>query len=317
MKEKEERILRWGGKIMTRITYAIGVLSIVFPVLFWKKIPEQIPMHFGADGVVNRMGDKIELILLFFVILFLMGMMGIIIYYVKTNAMSKYAKAEERTSLTTIYPMMVMMNFFLMCGFAYMVFCAATAQNLGVLFLPVFLIATFAPLAYYLWKDKKVRQEQEKQAQDYRTYEKTTEGEVYRAHVDWWLGLILGGGLLMEFGIWIQNMLEKGKIDWLMFGVSVVCAVLIFPMFFIQYILYPEYILVSMPVYGKVRIPYQGIVNMKETHNPISSAAPSLDRIQIDYVVNGRHEMILISPARKKKFIEKVEEKRRIWGQKV
>ena len=66
-----------------------------------------------------------------------------------------------------------------------------------------------------------------------------------------------------------------------------------------------------MPVYGKVRIPYQGIVNMKETHNPISSAAPSLDRIQIDYVIQGRHDMILISPKRKRRFMERVEEKRR------
>lgn len=312
MKEKEERILHF-GKVLTRITYAIGALSIILPVLFWKKIPDQIPMHFGADGVTDRMGDKSELLLLFFVILFLMGMMSIVIYYVKTNAMSKYAKAEARTSLTTIYPMLVVMNFFLMCGFAYMVFCAVTVRDLGVLFMPIFLIATFVPLVYYLWKDRKVRLEQEKKMGDYRTYEKTTEGEVYRAHVDWWLGLILGGTLLMEFGIWIQNVIEKGKMDWFMFGVAVVCAVLVLPMFFIQYILYPDYILVSMPVYGKVRIPYKGIVNMKETHNPLSSAAPSLDRIQIDYVVNGRHDMILISPSRKKKFIEKVEEKRRIW----
>ena len=119
MEAKEERILRFGKRV-TRITYVMGALSIILPVLFWKKIPDRIPMHFGADGVTDRMGDKIELILLFFIILFLMGMMSVIIYYVKTNAMSQYARAEERTSLTTIYPMIVMMNFFLMCGFAYM-----------------------------------------------------------------------------------------------------------------------------------------------------------------------------------------------------
>ena len=98
-----------------------------------------------------------------------------------------------------------------------------------------------------------------------------------------------------------------------MFGVTIVCMVIVLPMFFIQYTLYPEYILVSIPIYGKTRIPYKGIVNMKETHNPLSSAAPSLDRIQIDYVVRGRHDMILISPTRKKQFIKKVEEKIRIW----
>ncbi len=312
MKGKEERILHF-GKILTRITNMIGMLSIILPIIFWKWIPEQISMHFGADGVTDRMGDKSELILLFFVILFLMGMMEIVTYYVKTNAMSQYAKAAERTSLTTIYPMLVIMNFFLVCIFAYIMFCTVTVRNLGVLFLPISLLGTFAPLVYYIGKDAKARKKLEKDRGAYREYEKITEGEIYRAHVDWWLGLLLGGTLVSEVGIWIQNMLEKGKMDWFMFGVTIVCMVIVLPMFFIQYTLYPEYILVSIPIYGKTRIPYKGIVNMKETHNPLSSAAPSLDRIQIDYVVRGRHDMILISPTRKKQFIKKVEEKIRIW----
>ena len=49
---------------------------------------------------------------------------------------------------------------------------------------------------------------------------------------------------------------------------------------------------------------------MKETHNPLSSAALSLDRIQIDYAENGYHQMVLISPVRKKEFMKKVEEYR-------
>lgn len=310
MREKEEKILRW-GKILNRITLLIGVMTILLPVLFWKKIPDRIPMHSGADGVMDRMGDKIELILLFFVILFLMGVMSIVVYYVKNNAMSQYAKAEERTSLTTIYPMVLWMNFFLMCGFAYMIFCAVTVRNLGKLFLPIFLLATFAPLLFYLGKDRKVRRKLHEEMGDYVHIEKTKEGEVYRAHVDWWLGLLLGGSMASEWWILIDKIIKKGQIDWFMFVIAFVVTVLVLPLFFIKYILYPEHILVVMPVYGKVRIPYQGIVNMKETHNPLSSAAPSLDRIQIDYVIQGRHDMILISPAKKRRFMERVEEKRK------
>lgn len=310
MREKEEKILRW-GKILNRITLLIGVMTILLPVLFWKKIPDRIPMHSGADGVTDRMGDKIELILLFFVILFLMGVMSIVVYYVKNNAISQCAKAEERTSLTTIYPMVLWMNFFLMCGFAYMIFCAVTVRNLGKLFLPIFLLATFAPLLFYLGKDRKVRRKLHEEMGDYVHIEKTKEGEVYRAHVDWWLGLLLGGSMASEWWILIDKIIKKGQIDWFMFVIAFVVTVLVLPLFFIKYILYPEHILVVMPVYGKERIPYQGIVNMKETHNPLSSAAPSLDRIQIDYVIQGRHDMILISPAKKRCFMERVEEKRK------
>lgn len=310
MREKEEKILRW-GKFLNRITVLIGVMSILLPVLVWKKIPDRIPMHSGADGVTDRMGDKIELILLFFVILFLVGVMSIVVYYIKSNAMSQYARAEERTSLTTIYPMVLWMNFFLMCGFAYIIFCAVTVRNLGKLFLPIFLFSTFAPLVFYLGKDRKARQKLHEEMGDYVHIERTKEGEVYRAHVDWWLGLLLGGAIASECWILIENTIKKGKLDWIMLGVTIMIAAIVLPLFFIKYILYPEHILVVMPVYGKVRIPYQGIVNMKETHNPISSAAPSLDRIQIDYVIQGRHDMILISPKRKRRFMERVEEKRR------
>lgn len=310
MREKEEKILRW-GKILNRITLLIGVMTILLPVLFWKKIPDQIPMHSGADGVTDRMGDKIELILLFFVILFLMGVMSIVVYYVKNNAISQYAKAEERTSLTTIYPMVLWMNFFLMCGFAYMIFCAVTVRNLGKLFLPIFLLATFAPLVFYLGKDRKARRKLHEEMRDYVHIERTKEGEVYRAHVDWWLGLLLGGAMASEWWILIEKIIKKGRMDWFLLVITLVVTVMIVPLFFVKYILYPEHILVVMPVYGKERIPYQGIVNMKETHNPLSSAAPSLDRIQIDYVIQGRHDMILISPAKKRRFMERVEEKRK------
>ena len=47
---------------------------------------------------------------------------------------------------------------------------------------------------------------------------------------------------------------------------------------------------------------------MKATHNPLSSAALSLDRIQIDYTENGYHQMVLISPVQKKEFMKKIEE---------
>ena len=63
--------------------------------------------------------------------------------------------------------------------------------------------------------------------------------------------------------------------------------------------------------YGKLRIPYRDIIEMKETHNPLSSAALSLDRIQIDFINSrGGHETILVSPLHKKQFIHKVEEAR-------
>ena len=64
-----------------------------------------------------------------------------------------------------------------------------------------------------------------------------------------------------------------------------------------------------MSFYGKVRIAYKDIVGVKSTMNPISSAALSLKRLQIDYAENGIQRMILISPVRRKEFVELLGEK--------
>ena len=74
--------------------------------------------------------------------------------------------------------------------------------------------------------------------------------------------------------------------------------------------MYSEHMLVSMSIYGKVRIRYADIVEVKKTHNRLSSAAMSLRRIQIDYIEDGVHRMILISPVKRKTFIKELEEKR-------
>ena len=41
----------------------------------------------------------------------------------------------------------------------------------------------------------------------------------------------------------------------------------------------------------------------------MSSAAMSLRRIQIDYTVNGRHEIMLISPVKRDEFLREVEKR--------
>lgn len=307
--KREKKILRT-GKIVHRLTMLLGLLSIVLPLVFWKYIPDHVPLHFGADGRADRTGSKNEMVLLFFLIAFLLGIMSIVIYYIKTSAQSKYAKAKETESLTTIYPMLIIVDFAAVSMFAYIVFCTVTLRSLGVLFLPAVLTGVFAPIIYYIRKAAVVSRKRHEELKDYVYQEKLTKGICYRAKVDWWLGLILVGSIGIEFWIFLKKLVTAGKWDWPIFITTFLVAVLIFPMFFIRYTLYPKHLLISCAIYGRERISYQSIVSMKETHNPLSSAAPSLDRIQIDYAVNGVQKMTLISPVRKKEFLKQVEEKR-------
>ena len=144
----------------------------------------------------------------------------------------------------------------------------------------------------------------------YRMVEKTEQGVVYRTAVDWWLGLLLGGCEALMIWIAVEPILKTGKIAWGTLLMAIGFSVIIVPLFGIRYVLYSEHLLVSMSIYGKARVRYADIVDVKKTMNPLSSAAMSLRRIQIDYVEDGVHRMILISPIKRKTFIKEIEERR-------
>ena len=288
-------------KIAHRTTLVIGLLTVMFPLLFWSKIPDTIPIHYGVSGVVDNYADKSSLILLFVAVAMLMGVMNIAIYYVKSNATSKYATEADKSQLDTVYPMIVFMNLSIQVMFAYVMFCCATARNLGKWFMPLFLATTFVPILFCFVKRKRVV------ATTFTAVEKQEAGILYRSKVDWWLGLILIGSMGLMIGVALEPIVQGKGIDWGITIVAILTLLIILPLFFMKYVLYSDHLYISCGIYGKMRIPYEMIQNIKETHNPLSSMAMSLDRIQIDYLENGVHRMMLISPARKKEFIEKIE----------
>lgn len=307
---KEEKLLKI-CKIVHRVTLLIGALTLVIPLVFWGEIPDTIPIHYGMSGAVDNYADKSSLVLLFFAVAMLMGVMNIAIYYVKSNATSKYATEADKSQLDTVYPMIVFMNLSIQVMFAYIMFCCTAGRNLGVWFAPVFLTATFAPIIFCIVKRKGVVRESTTVLQKQKLVEEQEEGIVYQSKVDWWLALILiGCGGLMVW-VMLEPIVQGKGVNWAS-AIGTILTLLIFlPLFSIKYVLYSDHLYVSCGSYGKIRVPYEAIQNMKETHNPLSSAAMSLDRIQIDYTENGIHRMILISPVRKKEFMAKVEEYRR------
>lgn len=306
---KREKILKM-CKILQRITFVIGILSIVLPVIFWSKIPEEIPSHYGASGVADNYSDKGILILLFFVTVLLMGMMSIAAYVVKTNATSKYAKETEKSQLDTVYPMLILMNFAIQCMFAYIIFCCAASRNLGSWFFIVMLIVVFVPLIYFPFRKKSKAEDPAGACGQYKIVEKQEEGIVYRSKVDWWLGLLLVGAMIYLIYLAIEPIVNGRGIQWVTMVTAIFVLVILVPLMNIKYVFYSNHLLVSCGIYGKERIAYEGIRNVNETKNPLSSAALSLDRIQIDYVEGKVHQMVLISPIRKKEFLSKLEQYR-------
>ncbi len=302
---RKETIMK-ACKIIQYVTYLVGFLSMILPIIFWNKIPQEIPAHYGADGIADRFSDKEILFLLIVIVAFLMGMMAIATYVVKINASSKYSSEAERIQNERIYPALVLMNCVIQCVFAYVIFCCCTNRNLGKYALFCMLLFIFVPIIGAIFSKKKWATETVD-----KSVEQREEGIIYRSKVDWWLGLLLGGVILYFAYLVIESIVKNREIQWLMLGTFLVTLVILIPLFQIKYIFYSTHLLVSCGMYGKERIEYKTIRSMKETKNPLSSAALSLDRIQIDYEKNGIRQMVLISPVRKKEFLERLEEKRK------
>lgn len=303
---KENKVLKM-CKIVRKITLFIGAAVTALPVLFWSHIPDKIPAHYGMSGQVDRIGNKEELILLFFILWLLIGLFSIVSYYLKASGISQYASEQDKENLHTAYPMMTWTAFVLVCIFAYMIITSILERNLGVLFLPITLISVFLPIGFYIVKEKKIAKSNPREKAKFLQVESQEKGVAYRTAVDWWLALIIISVIGMELWILVHSLIEKGKIEWVTLGSIAFILLLIIPLVRIKYIFYSDHLLIKVGWLGKERILYSSITNIKKTHNPLSAPACSLDRIEIDYIVGGRSKFTLISPVHLKIFQKELE----------
>ena len=296
-------------RILSKITVVIMLLSVVLPIALWKQIPQQIPSHYDAAGIPDAWSGKESLILMFFLEFFVAGMMFLTGYSVKAAGISKHATEKERENLQTVYPMLGWMNLMIICMFAYLIFCSATCRNLGRLFLPVVLLGGMLPVFFCFLPGKKKGKAVKEEKERLQDQEVTEAGDCYRTKIDLWLAAVLIFALALPAVLSIQDYIEAGKFSWLVVVTEVILIPVIGSLFFIKYTLYEEHLKISCGLFGTQRIPYKNITSVKPTMNPLSSAAMSLKRVQIDYVEGSRHEMVLISPVKRKEFIQKVETK--------
>lgn len=312
MEEKRFHFYRW----FQRASVILALGNVIIPLLFWNRIPSQIPMHFNFYGIIDDWSDKASLFFLFLVLLILTGGMSIAAYSLRISAASPNSSEAEKKSAHDLYPMLTILHFVLQLMFSYIIFCSITCRNLGVWFLPVILfVSLFGPILYLILRSgifSKKREDSSQNDRDssqkYQEIEEEATGESYRSKIDWWLGLLLFFAFLMPLFLLIKELLKTGECSLSLLFTQILLTALFIPLFRTRYILYPEHM--TIVCIGKVRIPYRNITGIKATHNPLSSAALSLDRLQIDYQNHrGSHEMLLISPVHKQEFLHIIREK--------
>jgi hypothetical protein len=121
---------------------------------------------------------------------------------------------------------------------------------------------------------------------------------IFRTGISWWLVgfvlLVLGATSILaaKDGAWLAVVINTPILLWF-----------VHTLMNTYYTIEKETLTITCGVFPKLRIPIQEIIHVKETNNPFSSPAFSMDRLEIKY---GKRKFVLISPKQKEAFINEL-----------
>jgi hypothetical protein len=129
--------------------------------------------------------------------------------------------------------------------------------------------------------------------------------DVFRSKVDWWLVFLAFGLPFLPVVLnWTQPGQVAAPIVWILAAVLGIAVIVLFP---IRYVIEGRTISVQC---GLIRWEYAAfdvdeVRSVRPTHNPLASAALSLDRLNVDLGFRGN---VLISPKNKAGFLRALTE---------
>ena len=131
-------------KILEGLSLVLVAGMLLGPLLFWSRIPDQIPGHYNAAGEITRWGGKGELFLLPVVSVFMYGFWT---FWVAVLRCSSVEKGELPASACS---WLAGVKLSVLADFAVLEWSAAAARLLGAWFTPVSMAVPGILLAGFL-----------------------------------------------------------------------------------------------------------------------------------------------------------------------
>lgn len=130
----------------------VFLASIVYIIVMWGKLPDEIPGHFNGAGEVDRWGTKIELFILPFIGLLLWVLMGLL---EKVPHLHNYPARLNESNVERFYLNSrkllneiknICLMIFALISFQMVQIALGEAQSLGWWFLPLVIIGAGVPI---------------------------------------------------------------------------------------------------------------------------------------------------------------------------
>jgi uncharacterized membrane protein len=134
------------------IGLVVYITSIFFLIYVWNKLPDQVPGHYNAQGEVDRMGSKFELLLLPGIGLFMLILMQ---FFERHPEMHNYPQRFNESNAEQFYlhsrKLVNQLKNFCLIIFSLLLFESVSIaldwwNGLGIWLLPLILIGTFTPI---------------------------------------------------------------------------------------------------------------------------------------------------------------------------
>ena len=126
---------------------------VVYLALAWNSLPEQIPGHFGIDGVVTRYDSRGALLLMPIFAWVLYGGVSLLERFPQVWNTGVIVTDENSEQVYKIIKNLLgVTKLIVVTAFAYITIMQSLAQSLAVWFMPAFLYLLFGSIIYFTYK---------------------------------------------------------------------------------------------------------------------------------------------------------------------
>lgn len=133
------------------VTILVLVGMYVFLFLTWDSLPDKIPGHYDAAGVVNRWGSKNELIALPVIttVLYLL-LSAVLMFPILWSLPGKVTEDNIYSMYSNVRYLLIFMKLEIVIMFTYILYNDTKAQNLSPFYLPLVLILIFGTIGVFM-----------------------------------------------------------------------------------------------------------------------------------------------------------------------
>ena len=129
----------------------IGI--VVYLIIAWNNIPEQIPAHFDASGAVTRYGSRSALLAMPIFAWILFPIITLSERFPQTwNTGVRVTEENKFRIYKIIKNLIVATKLILVTTFTYLTVVQSLSRNLHIWFMPMFIIVFFGTFAYFIIK---------------------------------------------------------------------------------------------------------------------------------------------------------------------